>query len=261
VSTASLLRRHWLWLVPGLLVAITLAALSMRGSNEFASASTQVLVDWAGAPYLIDVKQPLDPLAERAGVFARLAPGPVMVDRIAAKAGVDPAQITASGPYKPGAEVTEREPSAERRAVQLAAERDRYRLRFDAEREQGIPIVSIISQAPTVDGANRLADSSAAALIDYVGQLQRENEVPPLQRVELRRLGTASGAVVNPGTDVEVAGLRFIGTLLAWILLLVAVLRFGSGLRLPGERRAADSSVPELLPDLHADARAPELYR
>lgn len=261
MSTASLLRRYWLWLLPGLLVAIALAAVSMRDSTEFASASTEVLVDWAHAPYLLDVKQPLTPLAERAGVLARVAPGPQVVDRVASMAGVDPAQITASGPYKPNAQVREREPSAERRGVQLAAERDRYRLQFDADEEHGVPIVSIISQAPTVDGANRLADSSAAALIDYVGQLQHENQVAPNQRVRLRRIGRASGAVVNPGTDVEVAGLRFIGALLAWILFLGAVLRLRPSLHLPREPGSADSSALEPLPDLHADARVPELRR
>ena len=261
MSTASLLRRHWLWVLPGVLLATTLAVLSMRDSKEFASASTELMVDWADSPYLLDVNQSLTPLAERAGVLARLAPGPAVVEQIAAKAGVEPAQITASGPYKPGAQVSEREPSAERRGVQLAAERDPYRLRFDSDEEHGVPIVSIISQGPNVEGANRLANASAAALIDYIDELQRESKAPPRQRVRLRAMGKASGAIVNPGTDLEIAGLRFFAALLAWILFLVAALRVAYGLRPPREWGAADRSSLELLSDPHADARVSELPR
>jgi hypothetical protein len=246
MSAPALLRRHRLWLLPGLVLALLLAAMSLRDSKEFASASTVVLVDWATAPYLLDIKQSLDPLGERAGVLARLAPSPGIVDRIARRAGVDPDQITAAGPYKPGAPRTEQEPSAERRGVQLAAERDPYRLRFDSEEDRGVPIVSIIAQAPTVERAERIADSSAAALTDYVSALQSERHVPPRQRIALRGVGRADGSVVNPGVDKQVAALQFVGVLLAWTMLLVAVLRFGPAL-------LARASAPRVsLPGPHA---------
>ena len=263
MSTASLVRRYWRWLAPGLALAIAVAASSMRDSHEFASASTEVLVDWANAPYLLDVAQPLEPLAQRAGVFAQLAPSQAVVSRIGAKAGIDPSQITASGPYKPTAPVTEREPSAERRAGQLAAERDHYRLRFDSEGRQGIPIVSIIAQAPTVAGANRLANSAAASLVDYVDELERQREVPASRTVALREVAKASGSVVNPGTDIQVAGLRFTGVLLAWFMLVVAVVRVGSPLRRHPSAAQAHGQAPEPEPPaaLHFDPRVPELRR
>ena len=67
-------------------------------------------------------------------------------------------------------------------------------------------------------------------------------------------MGKANGSVVNPGTDIQVAGLRFFGVLLAWILLmLVVAVRCGAlGTAACGRRVAASRrpncirSMPEL---------------
>lgn len=233
-SIASLLWRHRLWVAPGLVAAVVAVVLSSytvslsppslkRDSAEFAAASTQVLVDFPERSSILDLESTLDPLVDRASVYSRLAPSPTVLDLIARKAGIDATLIDARGPYKPGSPRLEREPSAERRASQLRAEREQYRLRFDSESEQNIPIVNIYAQAPTVAEAGRLANSAAEGMQEYVSRIQREEGLSPEETIRLRPLGRATGGVVNPGVDRQIAALTFMGALVVWCLIVLLV--------------------------------------
>lgn len=244
---SALLWRHRLWIVPGVLVAmlavlftsfnVTLSPPALeRDSAEFAAASTQVLVDFPERSSILDLENTIDPLVQRASVYARLAPSPAVLALIARKAGIPASQIDAKGPYKPGSPRLEREPSAERRASQLRAEREVYRLRFDTEADQSIPIVNIYSQAPTLAEAARLADGATEGMQDYVARIQRQEGLKPNQTVRLRALGRAEGGVVNPGVDRQVAALTFAGTFVIWCSFVLLVSGLWGYLRRRSER-------------------------
>jgi hypothetical protein len=231
-SIPSQLWRHRLWLLPGVLVASLAVLLTSytvqlsppslkRDSAEFAAASTQVLVDFPARASIFDIESHTDPLVDRANVYSRLAASPAVLGLIGRRAGIDPTLIDAKGPYKPGSERLEREPTAERRASQLRSEREDFRLRFDSEQDQLVPVITIYSQAPTVRDAIGLADAAADGLRAYVARVQRESRLPADKAVRLRRLGRATGGVVNPGVDRQIAVLTFSAVMAVWCLMLL----------------------------------------
>jgi hypothetical protein len=255
-SVVSQLWRNRLWILPGIaiaLCAVIVAAYDVslfppslkRDSAEYAAASTQVMVDVPGTSAIGNVDTDLTPLVERANVYSRLGPTPAVLDIIGRKAGITPSLIDAKGPYNPGGQRNFREPSAERRSTQIRAERNSYRLRFDSEEEQQVPIVSVYAEAPTTLEANRLADSAAAGLRDYVVGIQRREDVKHTEEVTLRQLGRADGGVVNPGVDRQIAMLTFISALAGWTLLVLLVSSFVRWLR---DRAAARAPVQSEAP-------------
>lgn len=220
-SLGVLLRRNLKWLLAGVIIALAAAYLSGRGTTEFAAATTQVMVDFPGQSALLDSNRPVGPLAERANVYARLAASPPIRTLIGREAGIDPSKIDAMGPYNPDAQRVQREPTAERRALQLRGERNPYRLRFDSEQGEAVPIVLAYAQAPTVGEAKKLADAGATALIGYVRQVQRRQGLKDSERLQLRQLGEPEGGIVNPGADRQVAVLVFIAAFLGWSVLVL----------------------------------------
>lgn len=238
------------WVVPGLLVAVVVViATSYRvqlqpfsvepDSAEYAAATTQVLVDFPGESALLSTRFPIEPLAARANVYARLAASPTIRTLIGADAGIDPAQIDVSGPYNPEGERVLREPTAERRAVQLRAEQLRYRLRFDTEPNEAVPIVLIYAQAPTVLAAERLADAGATGLSRFLTDVQEADGLEEAKRLRLEQIGNATGGVVNPGVDRQISILVFAATLLAWSVLAMLISR------LRRRMRAHDEGAPD----------------
>lgn len=223
--------QHRAWIAPGILVALIAAVASIysigifppsltRDTAEFASASTQVVIDSPKPSSLTDLDRNIVPLADRANVFSRLLASPTLVALVGRKAGVPPGAIDAKGPFNVNQPRAQREPTAERRASQLRFERSDYRLRFDSE--PNLPLVTILAQAPTIAKARQMANASATALADYVEDVQSREEIPETERVVVSQLGAAEGGVVNPGVDRQIAALTFGGVLLGWSLLVLA---------------------------------------
>lgn len=220
------------WLVPGLLIALLAAFASGKrvhlmppslepASAEFAAATTQVMVDFPGQSALLDTTRPIGPLAERAHTYARLAATEDLVRAIGREVGIDPTRIDARGPYNPDAQRIIREPTAERRATQLRADRRDYRLRFDTEQAEAVPIVLLYAQAPTMPEASKLANAGATALIAYVRRVQEQQGLPDDERLQLRQLGEPGVVMVNPGADRQIAVLAFIAAFAAWAVLVL----------------------------------------
>jgi hypothetical protein len=250
--TAQLWRRRR-WVALGVLVAIVAVLVVnyrieltppslQRDSAEFAAATSNVLVDFPGKSALLDVDRSVGPLVERSNVYARLGASPAVRARIAEQVGMDPTEIDIRGPYNPTALRINREPTAERRATQLRDEARRYRIRFDSERGEAVPIVLIYAQAPTVAGARELADAAANGLIGYVKQIQRRQGLADSVRLRLRQLGPSDGAMVNPGADRQIAALVFVAALLAWssLVLIASNMRRFLASRAPQARGPTD---------------------
>lgn len=230
------------WVVSGLVIAmVAVIAVGFRvhflppsverESAEYAAATTQVLVDFPGESALLSTRFPIEPLADRANVYARLAASPSIRELIGEEAGIDPALIDVSGPYNPEGERVLREPTAERRAIQLRAERMSYRLRFDTEPNEAVPIVLIYAQAPTVPAAESLADAGASGLSRFLMSIQEADGLEEAKRLRIEPIGEAVGGVVNPGVDRQIAALVFVATLLGWSVLAMIVSRIRRALR------------------------------
>lgn len=224
-AVAATLSIYQVGLVPPSLTART---------NVFATASTQILVDTPDSAF-VDLGQDVESLSVRAGVFARFLSSPVAIGLIAREAKLPADAIEGQGPYSQNIPRFELEPTAEQRSSQIIGERALYRLRF--ENNPGTPIITVFAQAPTYEEASRLADAVPAALRGYVQQIQRRQGTPARSSVAIRKLGDATGGVVNGSADLQIAALVFFVVLAGWCILLVPGATIARGRR-PGRPRS-----------------------
>jgi capsular polysaccharide biosynthesis protein len=210
-------------------------------TNVFATASTQLLVDAPDSAFA-DLANDLTPLETRASVFARFLASPASLELIAREAKVPVESIEAEGPYDMNLPVIQQEPTAGARSSQLIGEGALYRLRF--ENNPVLPIVSVFAQAPTEDEALALANAAPKALSTYIGSIQSDQQTPDDRRVVIRKLGKATGGVVNQGVNLQIAMLVFLVVFGAWCMLLIPAQTIARGWRetqLYGEAGGADA--------------------
>jgi hypothetical protein len=231
--------RNRLWFAIGTVVALAAAIISVyqvslfpptltSRTNEFATASTQILVDTPNSSFA-NLEEEVDPLNYRAGVFARFLASPEAIALIAREAELPDDAIEAQGPYEQGQPLFAIEPTAEKRSSQIIGERALYRLRF--ENNPNMPLISVYAQAPTDEEAHRLADAAPVALQHYVRGIQETQNTPKKRRVTLRQLGDASGGTVNAGANVQISVLGFFVVLVLWSLLLIPARTIARGWR------------------------------
>jgi hypothetical protein len=197
-------------------------------TNVFATASTQLLVDAPDSAFA-DLENDLTPLETRASVFARFLASPVALTLVAREAKVPLSSIEAEGPYDINLPVIQQEPTAGQRSSQIIGEGALYRLRF--ENNPVLPIVSVFAQAPTKAEAINLAEAAPRALRVYINRIQAEQQTPEGRRVVIRKLGNATGGVVNAGANVQIAFLVFVIVLGAWCMLLIPAQTIARGWR------------------------------
>jgi hypothetical protein len=197
-------------------------------TNVFAAASTQVLVDTPDSAFA-DLGYDLDPLETRASVFARFLASPAAVELIAREAGLPFDAIEAQGPYDLNLPEVQQAPTAEKRSSQIIGEGALYRLRF--ENNSQLPIISVFAQAPTQEEAVNLAAAAPTALRSYIEDIQTRQQTPASRQVEIRRLGDATGEIVNKGANLQIATLVFITALVAWCMLLIPANTIARGWR------------------------------
>jgi hypothetical protein len=202
-------------------------SLSSR-TNVFATASSQLLVDTPDSAFA-DLANDLTPLETRASVFARFLASPAALELIAREAKVPLDSIEAQGPYDINLPVIQQEPTAGQRSSQIIGEGALYRLRF--ENNPVLPIVSVFAQAPTKREAIGLADAVPRALHVYIARIQAQQETPADRRVVIRKLGDATGGVVNQGANLQIALLVFIVVFGAWCMLLIPAQTIARGWR------------------------------
>jgi hypothetical protein len=226
------LSKHPRILAVGVLIAAVAAVMSVyrvegaglkSRSLQYSAASTQVLVD-ARSSLLGSVSQPFEPLAARAQVYANFMASPAFLEVVAAQVGLQADQLYAAGPVNANEPRVEQEPTALKRNVQITGETKPYRLSYESQ--QNLPTIGIYAQAPTSALAQSLADAAANGLQTYVTRVETEAGIPTKAQIVIRRLGPASGAVVNGGISKTLAAIVFVGVLLLWALLVLLATRF-----------------------------------
>lgn len=207
-------------------------------TNVFATASTQLLVDAPDSAFA-DLANDLTPLETRASVFARFLATPAAVELIARDADLPVGSIEAQGPFDINLPVIQQEPTAEQRSSQIIGEGALYRLRF--ENNPVLPIVAVFAQAPTRDEATALANAAPRALRKYVEQIQARQNTPEERRVVIRKLGSATGGVVNDGANLQIAALVFLVVFGGWCMLLIPAQTIARGWRQASQNGGASN--------------------
>jgi hypothetical protein len=218
--------------VVALLVAIAsaykLPSMQPR-SVELGAASSQILIDSPASTLVqgADSGQ-ITTLSTRALVFAQYLSSLEARNDIARASGIPARAISLSGPFSnDNARVTYQPQASSERANDIAKESDVYRLLFTAQ--EGVPIITVTSQAPTADAAVRLARAAYVTLQRYVDKLQIQAEsvpVKPLPKgvsaapvtpdpgVKVRQLGEPVGGVIGSGNGKLLMLVAFIGVML-----------------------------------------------
>jgi hypothetical protein len=206
------------------------------------TAETHILVDWPRSS-VGDLNRQFDPLVARAQVLSQLMTTGPVVDRIAKIARVPPSAITATSDNSTlNVPTSEIEPTADIRSNDITKEGLRYRITFRAEPEQ--PTVTVFGQAPTAQGAIKIANAAAKGAAEWVRTTQDQQAVPDSRRTQLTQLGAATGGTVNTGASRILSVLAFVAILGVGCLLILLV-----GNTLPAVRRAnAQRSRVEALP-------------
>ncbi|HVW47986.1 MAG TPA: hypothetical protein VHA76_13080 [Solirubrobacterales bacterium] len=205
-----------------------------------ANASTEILVDSAHSP-IAGSKRDLEGLVGRAAVFARMMSGGDIVRQIAGEAGVPADQIEVAGPEP----FPEEAPGVTEGAGKLP-----LGLTFTSEPE--LPIVAVTSRAPTPEVAAALATAAPEALRGLVQSVQKRQETPPGERVEIRVLGPARVGQTDQATSAKVGAAVFIGVLALELALLLGIPRLIAAWRRgdDDERRFADSlDISDMTPE------------
>jgi hypothetical protein len=248
VTFVSALRELWKHkLLVGLSVAVAMAAaifvsyhvsvsppsLSKRSSVE-ARGSTEILVDSARSP-IAGSKRDIGGLIARAGVFARLMGGGDVVSQIAGDAGVKSKEVEVAGPTPlPG----------EAPGISEAAETLPYELSFTELPE--LPIISVTTRAPTVQEARALAAAAPEALRGVIQSVQKQQETPPTEKVEVRVLGPAQAKLEDEAPGAKVAAAVFFFVLALEIALILGVPRLIAAWRREDTEEAELAAAPDI---------------
>jgi len=199
-----------------------------RRDFQTAGAVTHVLVD-LGRSGITDRRADwsyFNRMSTRADLLAHLMATEPVLEYIGRRAHVRPDQIAAVSPVTIVVAGPLAQPGSEMRARELVLNRRPYRL--DIQQAPSSPVVDIYAQAPTVDGAERLANAAIAGARDYfaavaarTGPFDAAREgLDPTNPVKLVQLGPPTGAALTSGAATKVALLTF---MLAFSLAFVAL--------------------------------------
>lgn len=179
-----------------------------------AQGSIEILVDSAKSP-IADVGRNLEPLTARAGVFARYIAGGKVIAEVSKQTGIPVREIQVAGPAPlPG----EAPGAGEAPSTQLP-----YGIAI-VQRDE-LPILNVVTRAPTVKEARELAAAAPAAVSGIVAGIQQREEIPPSKRVTFRVLGPAQANPVTEALGAKVALLIFAALFALAILLILGIPR------------------------------------
>lgn len=203
-----------------------------------ARGSIEILVDSARSP-IADARRDLTGLIARAGVFARYISGGNVVGQIAKANGIPVKQIDVAEPES----LLGGTGGSEEETLQIHP----YGIAIVQSGE--LPILGVVTRAPTVEEARGLAAAAPAAIRRVVESIQQQQQTPADKRVQFRVLGPAEADPVDDALGKKVALAIFVVLLAIFIVLILAVPRLVSAWR------DADPALPvaalptELQPD------------
>jgi hypothetical protein len=210
-------------------VAAVLSVYHLEGAKlkarslQYSSASTQVLVD-SNPSSLGNVAQSFEQLSSRAEVYANFMASPTILESIAQQVGLSANQLYAAGPVNAQEPRVEQEPTALRRNVEITGETKPYRLNYESQ--SNLPTITINTQAPTTSQAIALANAAAYSLQHYVANVESGAGIAPRSQIVIRRLGPATGGVVDGGISKTLAIMVFVAVFVLWCVLLLVGSRF-----------------------------------
>ncbi len=241
MTFARILLKLWrlrLWVGLGLVVAGVAAVGSVATSHStvYATASTQMLVDSPDSA-LANASVDLSFYDDRASVFARMMTSAAALQYIGQAAGIDGSLIEANGPVEINGS-----PTATHAPVAIVGGKDmpapaKYELSF--VQNPSIPTVDVYAKAPTTRKAIALANGAVTGFANFVSRLNA-NDVSQSHRVEVRRLGQATGGVVDGSASKSTALLVFVGIFAVWCFIVLFVTRLRNDLRLAKQGGADD---------------------
>jgi hypothetical protein len=214
-------------------VTLSPPSVAKRGTVE-AHGSSEILIDSARSP-IAGSKRDISGLISRAGVFARLMGGGDVVAQIAGDAGVSPKEVAVAGPSPlPG----------EAPGISEAAEALPYGLAFTEVPE--LPIVSVTTRAPSVQEAAALAAAAPKALREVIQSVQKQQETPARERVEVRVLGPAQAKLEDEAAGAKMAGVIFIVVLGLELALILGLPRLVAAWRREDHEEAELAAAPDI---------------
>jgi hypothetical protein len=218
---------------------------------QIGAAATTVLVD-APKSKVVDLRantQDLQSLTTRADLLSNvMASSPVRLF-IARRAGVPINQVVATASLGTDLPRSALEPGSERRSSDLIRETDLYRLAISVNPAQ--PLIYVNSQAPTADGASRLANAAVDGLNDYLTMMADREGIAPPSRTRLIQFGRAQGGIVNPSVNLEIGLLTFLISFVVACAAFRVVLRVRHGWALDAARERREGKnwwLPKLDP-------------
>jgi hypothetical protein len=223
--------RHKIYLTIVVILAAIFAVLSAykmtpsgleNRSLQVGAASSQILVDSPGSALVAGASVgTFDALSTRAQIYGQYLSSLEARSKIAKLTGIPPATIATAGPFSTDvAQNSYQGQSSEDRANQLVDQAAPNRLVFTAQ--EGVPIISVDAQAPTANGAAKLAVASFTTLKGYVHKLKSSKEYlqtvrsgpsakakAALRGVTVRELGTPEGGTIGGANDKILMMLAF----------------------------------------------------
>ena len=180
-----------------------------KRTESYAQGSIEILVDSARSP-IADAQKDLTGLTARAAVFARYMSGGDVIAKIAQANHLKPKQIDIEG--------TIALPSAAPGVEEPGPRLHPYGISVTSTGE--LPILSVVTRAPTVAEARGLATAAPKAIRQVVEGVQDQQGTPKSKRVEFRVLGPSQAAVVDDAKGKKIAVILFI---VLFSILLVAI--------------------------------------
>ncbi len=174
-----------------------------------AAASSQILVDSPDSTLVAGAELgTFEALATRAKIYGQYLASLSARQEIAKLAGVPAGSISTSGPFSAatGRNTYSSQPSEER-AGELLQEGANNRLVFTAQ--EGVPILTVDSQAASSEQAIALASASFTTLKQYVSSLEADGR-PVRQGVTVRELGAPEGGTLGGSNNIMLMALAFL---------------------------------------------------
>lgn len=205
-------------------VSISPPAIS-RGKATFGAASSEILVD-SPKSSLADLRKDLQPLVDRASIYADFLKSEPVKAEIARRAGIPGGALVVRGQSELQAPATDQPASAYGQGADAPAPSGAFSVTFRQSPDS--PILQIFSSGPTGAAAIRLADAAASGVSAYMAKVQIADHVAPAYRVQVRQLGRATGGDVSTSSSAKSAVIVAFAVFIALCLALL----IGNNLRL-----------------------------